>query len=342
MRETIRKSVARTAAQSLALTMILATSTATVAAQPSSAESRRAAGEAYDRGTTAMLANDFRAAAHFFEQAYHLAPAAVALKQAVRAHDRAGNAFRAANLALRLRDQYPNDADGQALATDVLDRFAAQYTEVHATCHGCAILVNDAVVSENVDGTVRFFIQPNTSAVITGAFQYGNVSAPATGAAGATVEVPAFEAPPPPPEPEPGVAGAGSSGTTIIVQERRGTPPALFFAGLGITAALGGVTIWSGIDTVNGVDAYEEAAADPAREAEARTLLDEGQSKELRTNILIGATSAVAATTIIFAIVTDWGGDESSAATSRRRVQDFAASVAPTTGGAAVLLGGRF
>lgn len=332
MRETIRKSVARTATQSIALTMILATSTATVSAQPTTAEARRAAGEAYDRGTSAMLANDFRAAAHFFEQAYHLAPAAVALKQAVRAHDRAGNQFRAANLAIRLRDQYPNDADGQSLATDVLNRYAAQYAEVHATCHGCAILVNDAVVSENVDGMVRFFIQPNSSAVVTGSFQYGNVSAPATGAAGAVIEVPAFEAPPPPPEPETPVAG--TAGPTIIVQERRGTPPALFYAGLGVTAAVGAVTIWSGIDTMSGVDAYR---TNPTQAA-----LDAGQSKELRTNILIGATSAAAAATVIFAIVTDWGGDETPAASSNRRIQDFAASVAPTTGGATVLLGGRF
>lgn len=333
MRVTFRKSIARTATQSLALTMILATGTATVAAQtPPTAESRRAAGEAYDRGTTAMLANDFRAAAHFFEQAYHLAPAAVALKQAVRAHDRAGNAFRAANLAIRLRDQYPNDADGQALSADVLGRFASQYTQVQATCEGCAILVNDAMVAENVRGVVRFFIQPGTTATVTAAFEYGNVTATATGAAGSTVELVAFEAPPAPPEPE---VAPEATPNVVVVRDEGGLPPALFYAGLGVTAALGGATVWSGLDTLNGVDAYE---ANPTEVG-----LDEGQQKELRTNLLIGATSAAAAATVIFAIVTDWDGDpEESATGSRRRIQDVAATVSPTAGGAQVLLGGRF
>lgn len=301
------------------------------------AEARRQAGEAFDRGTSAMLANDFRAAAHFFEQAYRLAPAAVALKQAIRAQDRAGNAFRAANLALRLRDQYPNDADGQNLATDVLGRFAAQFTEVHAACDGCAVLVNDALVSDNVHGTVRFFIQPSTAATITGSFATGNVSAQANGPAGTTVELPAFVAPPPPPEPEhPPQVGP-------VAENGGGTPPWLFYTAVGATAAVGGVTIWSGIDTRSGVGAYEDAVA-AGDVALATQLLADGQDKERRTNILIGATGGVAAITVVFAIITDWDGDPEApaATTARRRVQQWAGTVEPTSGGLTAVVGGRF
>jgi hypothetical protein len=292
-----------------------------------------------------MLANDFRAAAHFFEQAYRLAPAAVAIKQAIRAQDRAGNGFRAANLALRLRDQYPNDADGQALAADVLGRFASQFTEVHASCAGCAVMVNDALVSENVNGTVRFFIQPNTSATITGSFSTGNVSAEANGPAGTTVDLPAFVAPPPPPPDEHDNVAVRSN----VPENSGGTPPWLAFTALGVTGAVGAVTIWSTVDMNNGVGPYEAAAADgatdPARRAEARRLLAAGQDAEMRTNILIGVTGGLAAITTVLFIVSDWDGDPEEAApaaTSRRRIQAWTASVSPTDGGATALLGGRF
>ena len=75
----------------------------------------------------------------------------------------------------------------------------------------------------------------------------------------------------------------------------------------------GGTTIWSGIDTINnpGADAVREECAGQGEECE---LYQEGQSKELRTNALIGATAGVAAVTLVLAIVTDWDGDPDPAA----------------------------
>ena len=73
-------------------------------------------------------------------------------------------------------------------------------------------------------------------------------------------------------------------------------------------------------------------------------MLSDGQAKERRTNILIGATGGVAALTVVFAIITDWDGDpETPAATSeRRRVQQWAGTVEPTAGGLTAVVGGRF
>lgn len=282
-----------------------------------------------------MLSSDFRAAAHFFEQAYRYAPSSVALKQAIRAHDRAGNAFRAANLALRMREGYPNDSDGQNVADDVIGRFSGQFVEVAASCDGCAILVNDALVGEDVHGTIHFYIQPGATATVTGSFPTGNVSAETRGEVGGSVEVPAFVAPPPPPPSEDPEATPAAPTVIYREAEREGIPRVVFFSLAGATAALGGVTIWSGIDTLNGVDAYE---ADPTQAA-----YDEGHKKELRTNILIGATGAVAASALIVGILTDWDGDDDEApSTSARRIQDLTATVTPTVGGAGVLLGGRF
>lgn len=316
-------------------------------AEAQTPEQRRAAGAAFDQGTTAMLASDFRAAAHFFEQAYHLAPAAVALKQAIRAHDRAGNSFRAANLALRLRDQYPNDAEGQALAAEVIGRYAPQYTEVHATCQGCTILANDALVAENVVGTVAFFVQPGSAVRITAQYQFAtgevDLTADITGNPGESMEIPAFETPEAPPAPEPPPGTTVGPGGQIVVVGGGGTPPVIFYTMLGVTAAAGGFTIWSGVDTLAGVDAYEAAAA--ADDPNAARLLANGQDKEMRTNIGIGVTAGFGVLATVFAITADWDGDPEvgeTAPSARRGVQGLAASVAPSRDGASLVIGGRF
>lgn len=73
----------------------------------------------------------------------------------------------------------------------------------------------------------------------------------------------------------------------------------------GATAAVGGVLIWSGIDTLDGVPDYE---MNPTPEK-----LADGQAREERTNWLIGATSALAVTTALLAIFTDWSGEPEKA-----------------------------
>lgn len=76
------------------------------------ARQRQAAAEAYDRGTAAYLDGEFTEAAQWFETANRMAPAAPALMQAIRSHQRAGepdNFTRAATLALRLSQEYAED-----------------------------------------------------------------------------------------------------------------------------------------------------------------------------------------------------------------------------------------
>nr|MDQ3036002.1 hypothetical protein [Myxococcota bacterium] len=68
------------------------------AAEPT-AQERQAAADAFDRGTRAFLARDYPRAGQWFETAYRMAPAAVALIGAVRAYERGGNVQRAATLA---------------------------------------------------------------------------------------------------------------------------------------------------------------------------------------------------------------------------------------------------
>ncbi len=83
--------------------------------------------------------------------------------------------------------------------------------------------------------------------------------------------------------------------------------------------------MWSGLDALAGVDAYE---AHPTQEG-----LEEGRSKELRTNLLLAGSAVLAATTVGIALfLTDWG----SGATERVGV-----AFVPRSGGGTLVVAGE-
>jgi len=95
--------------------------------------------------------------------------------------------------------------------------------------------------------------------------------------------------PPPPPPPPP----AGPS-------------PIWFYAGVGLTAVLGGVTVWSALDTQKAFDDYERDLP-KLKQAEVDARVEDGHDLERRTNLLLGATAiAAAGTAAIGLFVVDW------------------------------------
>jgi hypothetical protein len=96
----------------------------------------------------------------------------------------------------------------------------------------------------------------------------------------------------------------------------------VFYIGLATTAVLGGITTWSGIDTLNnpGTDAVENCTA-PAGDPRCRDLFDLGKAHETRTNVLIGVTSVVGVTTGVIALFfTNWGDDSAPAEKKEARI----------------------
>lgn len=83
-----------------------------------------------------------------------------------------------------------------------------------------------------------------------------------------------------------------------------GISPAWFVVGAVATAALAGVTIWSGIDTLDKHEAFVDGDASQK---------GPGQDAQLRTNLLLGGTLLSAAGTGITAIFVDWGTSGGSA-----------------------------
>lgn len=278
-------------------------------AQGVSARDRQAAAEAYDRGTSAYLARDYAEAARWFETAHRLAPAAAALVQAVRAYEQVGNDLRVATLGLRLRALYADDRAAQRAAERALSR-ASRFYRVDVECEGCTVQLDGSVMDYP-----SFFVDANTEHVIEAAFETGTQRETVQGGAGEQRTL-RFEAPPPPvqePDPDP-IVEQTDPGTTE--EPVTATPPATGGGGvpLGVTitamvvtAGLGGVLIWSGVDTLDGVPAYE---MNPTVEG-----LADGRSREERTNWLIAGTSVAAATTLVLMILTDWGGGSAPAST---------------------------
>jgi len=271
--------------------------------QSVSVENRAEAAEAYDQGTSAYLSERYELAAHWFERAYRLVPTSTALLQAVRAHDKAGNSTRAANLALLLRDKYPSDGRAKQVTDAVVASVKAENVLVKAQCEGeCTIELDGALIQHPT-----FFVTPDVEHSLKAAYDNGETSAFVQGAAGETKKVMLIAPAPSPPPPVPRWA---------------------FFSSLGATVALGAVTVWSGIDANNGVTAYESAArtanspginngASPTPEEQAQALLEEGRAKERRTNILIGVTAGMAATTAVLGVFTNWKGESREAASKR-------------------------
>ena len=71
----------------------------------------------------------------------------------------------------------------------------------------------------------------------------------------------------------------------------------------GATVVLGGLTIWSGVDTNRARDEYD---GNPTEEG-----LDDGKSKQKRTNILLAGTAvAGVATAVIGVFFTNWKGEK--------------------------------
>ena len=88
----------------------------------------------------------------------------------------------------------------------------------------------------------------------------------------------------------------------------------LFFGMAGATAVLTGVTVWSGVDTINnpGAEAVRSSCVGQGSDCPA---YQQGLSSQARTNGLIAASVVIgAATALVGLVVTNWSGREEAPA----------------------------
>jgi hypothetical protein len=273
----------------------------------------RAAAEAFDRGREAYKAEQYQEAAEQFERADANAPSAPALELAIRSRDRAGNSDRAATLAALALTRHPENAALSILANEVLDAARPGLFELKVTCAEPCELVADSKIVHGARATERtLYLTPGTHAVVAD-FGEGRTTSQSVEAVETNVGEVAFDLPVQPVAPEPDPAAVTpdpdpppthDQGTK---EKSSGWSPTVFWVSAGLTAVAGGVTIWSGVDTINnpGAERVRNECSD-----EDCQLYKDGVAKQNRTNVLIGVTGALGlATILVGALATDWSGD---------------------------------
>lgn len=96
-------------------------------------------------------------------------------------------------------------------------------------------------------------------------------------------------------------AGEESAPEVLQGESAGGLAPGWFYGGLGLTAVFGLATVWSGLDTNATRSDYDES---PSPE-----LWESGESKQSRTNFLLGATVVTAVASAALGLwLVDWGG----------------------------------
>jgi hypothetical protein len=263
------------------------------------AKTFRAAEAAFRRG-------DFRAAAEGFEAAYGIAPHPFALWNAVIAWDKAGEHARAANRCEAFLREAAADDRNRPDAEQLLGRLAASLAKIDVQADGGREITLDGAPIERG----KRFVEPGDH-VVGASFDAGTVTRAVRVAAGATERLALA----------PGGEVAPSKAPTVGPSEGASDAPgahdkplgkAWFFVGLGVTAALGGATIASGVDT--------NAAASAFHDHPTEAGLDEGRGKQTRTNALLVATSVGAfATAAIGVFAVRWSSAPSRAGRRARR-----------------------
>ena len=285
-----------------------------------------AASRAFADGQTAQLEGDYDHAAQSFELAFSNAPSKEALRSAVRARKLAGQLARAATLAEVLIVQYASDATSTKLAGEVIAEARPKLGRVTVACSAkCSLAISGRAMSLPAAESRVLYLQAGRQTV-EATFDDGRTAAREIAAvAGADSQI-ELEAPAPPPVPspiKPEVKPAQAPRTASA--EPRGLRPLVALTGGAVAVGLAGVGIWSGLDTRKAHDAYVKT---PTHEA-----FKDGQSKQLRTNLLFGSAIAVGAASAVVAIWwTRWGSGETPPGVS----------LAPTAGGGLVTYGASF
>lgn len=289
----------------LALALVVA------CAAPARADDPQAARAAYDRGAAAFTAKRYAEAAAELARADALAPNPVALASALKAAELADDPALAMTLADRAELRPGADEATLAAVKRVREKLGGRAGKLSVRCaaaRGCSVTVD----AEPFPIEQPRWVKAGAHAVeiATGA-HVARYTVTVEGGRTASWQEPGA-ASPEPPKPEPPNVGAQMVGAQTIGAQtiearsvearsvepspRGGISPAWFWASLGVTAVAGGLSIWSGVDTL------DKHAAFVARETDDPS---SGKEAQTRTNVLFVVTGAAAIATAavgIFAV----------------------------------------
>jgi len=252
-------------------------------------ESEARARDAYERGSSAYRAGDYARAAREFAAADALVPNAVTLRAALDAATLADDAVLGARLLSRV-DRGPEDGALGAAIASARARFAHRTGRVVVHCARgvrCLAAIDGAPVKPLAPEIVSVGVH-TVSVEGSGPLEQHMVEVLADQA----VDVgssPVVVAPPPPPLESPPAPGGAS--------------PAWFFAALAATGVSAGLSIWSGVDTLQRHSSFEAAGClrGPAS-VTCSDLESAGTSAQTRTNALLGVTAGIGVGTAVLGL----------------------------------------
>lgn len=280
-----------------------------------------AAANAFAQAQEAELGGEHARAAQLFELADRIAPTPEALRSATRARLHAGELAAAAGHAEELVRRYGSDPASRELADQVLTRSRPELTRFRLQCETpCTVVVDGLASGLAPTHSQLLYATPGSHEFVVSfdgglersmrlSGERGEALAirvqrpPKSATKGAEQEkAEANDAPPDAAEPEQ-AAPAGQPDASFWAQRRKLAPVYLWSA-VAATAVVGGVATWSGVDLLKSRDEFEQDTTPTRKE------FDEGESKDLRTGLLIGATGALALGSVGLALFTDFGGKE--------------------------------
>jgi hypothetical protein len=204
---------------------------------------------------------------------------------ALRAALRGDLALPGMELAERARSR--DDPEVQSLAREARQRFAPRLGRLRVRCsQPCQVSVEGRALPE---GEPAWLMPGKYSVLVASGAQEQGLTAVVRARALTELRAPAQ-------------LGEARDQPTPAPDDA-GVSPVWFWAGVGATAAVGAVAVWSAVDSERRYDRFAETRS-------STELRDEGQAAERRTNILFGATTALAViSATVGLVIVDWPAD---------------------------------
>lgn len=292
-----------------------------VEATPCAADEPSAA-SLFDDAVQSFQRSEYERAAELFLRADAARPSAQALVNAIVAARKAHAHLLAARAAERAIERKDADAELLRTAREALAEASAHLVRVELSCvvegtstASCGLSID----GEKMSGTTRYLL-PGTHRFTAQAGSSRDEKS-LTCEAGATYTIalrPSSSAP---------IASSSAAATSgPPASTSRGWPPAVAYAGAGLTAALIGVTVWSGVDALDGKSALIASPSEKGR--------DDVLARAHRTDVLLAGSVVVAAATVVAGVwLVDWGAPSRPSAS---------VGVSASPGGAFALVKGGF
>jgi hypothetical protein len=289
-------------------------------AEASSSDSAAAAA-LFDSGVQKFKQAEYVEAADAFLRADAAAPNTQALLNAITSGRRGHAHLLVARASERALARADADAELKRLAREALTEAAAHLARVELSCVPAAPKASCAITTDDAEGAAgAHYLLPGTHRFVGQTAGGGRDDQPLTCNAGATYTVVLR------PSAGPSAPPSATAATTAPVAAKRGWPPVVVYAGAGVTAALVGLTVWSGVDTL---DARKALPAVPARTQNEEVLGRAHRTSGLLAgSVLVGVVTAAVGVWLVV-----WDRPAGPAA---------ALVAAPLADGAHVALRGRF